>query len=87
MKMLASPGGWRAALITAITYARNFTFAMHTSATNFSTHLLGLFPVSVLVGELSQVPKLELYRGHLRRADKTLVIFVLNALAFLEIDH
>ena len=31
MKMLASPGGKRAALITAMTYARNFTFANHTS--------------------------------------------------------
>jgi hypothetical protein len=60
--MLASPGGRRAALITAITYARNFTLANHTSVTNFSTHLLDLFPVRVFVGELGEVPELELYR-------------------------
>ena len=49
--------------------------------------MLGLFPVNILVGELGEVPELELYRRNLRRAEIALVIFVMKALAFLEIDQ
>jgi hypothetical protein len=87
MNMLASPGGMRAALILAITCNTQFHIHKPHTSVSFATHMLSLSPVSIHVGELGEVPELELYRRHLRRADKALIVFITDALAILEIDH
>lgn len=59
MKMLARPGGMRAALSTAITYTHNSLAQLHFAQLT-QTYLLSLLPINVVVSELGEVPELEL---------------------------
>ena len=87
MKMLARPGDIRAALTTAIAYCTPAMSHQANSKANKEAHFFGLFPVNILVGELGEIPELELYSRRLRRADQSWITFIWYALTLLEINH